>query len=120
MAAMILKAPPQCGQRAISMSKTRLSEARPAHARRHPMRVLGWEFACILRRTRHDHGTQPRMGCEHTVKRDQMQASCTYRIALRAACRTEGAEPANRTRPDQKTTAALCAEAHGFSLHAAV
>jgi hypothetical protein len=37
-----------------------------------------------------------------------------------AACRTEGAEPANRTRPDEKTTAALCANAHGFSLHAGV
>ena len=37
-----------------------------------------------------------------------------------AARRTEGAEPANGGRPGGKNTTALCADAHGFSLHAAV
>jgi hypothetical protein len=37
-----------------------------------------------------------------------------------AARRTAGAEPANGGRPGGKNTTALCAEAHGFSLHAAV
>ena len=37
-----------------------------------------------------------------------------------AACRTEGIEPANRIGPDAKTTPGLCADAHGFSLHAGV
>ena len=34
--------------------------------------------------------------------------------------RTEGAEPANRTRPGRENHGGLCVEAHGFSLHAVV
>jgi hypothetical protein len=47
-------------------------------------------------------------------------ASCTYRIALGA--RAGQKVLSLRTVPgrDEKATAALCAEAHGFSLHAGV
>jgi len=49
-------------------------QARPTHARRCAMRVLGGVFTGILRRTRHDRGTQPGIGREHAVAADQMQA----------------------------------------------
>jgi hypothetical protein len=38
------------------------------------MRVVGRIIAGFLRWARHDRGTQPGMGCEHTVKTDQMRA----------------------------------------------
>jgi hypothetical protein len=37
-----------------------------------------------------------------------------------AARRTEGAQLAHRDWPERKTTAAVCADAHGFSLRAAM
>ena len=47
-------------------------------------------------------------------------ASCSYRIAL--GPRVGQKVPSLRTVPgrDEKITAALCADAHGFSLHAGV
>ena len=51
-----------------------LEQPRPAHARRYFMRVVGRIIAGFVRWARHDRGTQPGMGCEHTVKTDQMQA----------------------------------------------
>ena len=74
MAAMIFKLPPQFGQCSMSMSKTRLSK------RAQLMRADA-PCACARRRARwcsagagHDRGTQPRIGCQHAVEADQMQA----------------------------------------------
>jgi hypothetical protein len=59
MAATTFKAPPQFGQRSISMAKTRLSR-RAQLMRRQPMRrsVIGRVLGCILRWARNDRATQ--------------------------------------------------------------
>ena len=51
-----------------------LGQARPAHARRRAVRVFVLRRAGILRCARYDRGAQPRVGCEHPMKADQMQA----------------------------------------------
>jgi hypothetical protein len=47
-------------------------------------------------------------------------ASCTYRIALGPHAGQKVLSLRTVPRRDEKTTAALCADAHGFSLHAGV
>ena len=47
-------------------------------------------------------------------------ASCTYRIALGPRAGQKVLSLRTVAGRDEKTTAALCANAHGFSLHAAV
>ena len=49
-------------------------QARPTHTRRRVRRVMGCMPGCILRRPRHDRGTQLGVGGEHAVEADQMQA----------------------------------------------
>ena len=59
-------------------SENALEQARPAYARRHTVRVLVCGLAGILRWARHDRRTQPGIGCQHTVKPDQMQARARH------------------------------------------
>ena len=47
-------------------------------------------------------------------------ASCTYRIALGPRAGQKVLSLRTAVRRDEKTTRALCADAHGFSLHAGV
>ena len=51
-------------------------QTRPPHARRGAMRVIGGVLvpACIVLWTRHDHRAQRRVGREHAVEANQMQA----------------------------------------------
>ena len=49
-------------------------EYAPEQARRRAVRVFVLRRAGILRCARHDRGAQPRVGCEHPMKADQMQA----------------------------------------------
>jgi len=47
-------------------------------------------------------------------------ASCTYRIALGPRAGQKVLSLRTVSGRDEKTTSALCADAHGFSLHAGV
>ncbi len=55
----------------------------------------------------------------HSALTPLQAASCTYRIALGPG-QAEGREAANRLPPTRAAAPALCANAPGFSLHAAV
>ena len=79
-AAMIFRAPPQFGQcsrpedrrQRKSGCQTALEQARPTHARRGAMGVMGCVLAGILQWTRNDSRAQLRIGREHAVKANQM------------------------------------------------
>ena len=58
--------------------------------------------------------------CPHPCRLCMQAASCTYRIALGPRAGQKVLSLRTVAGRDEKTTAALCADAHGFSLHAGV
>ena len=75
MTAMIFRAPPQFGQRSMSMIENALEQARTTHARRRRVRVgMIGQVGLVLRSCRNDLGTQSGVWGKHAVEADQMQA----------------------------------------------
>jgi len=111
--------PPQFGQSCMSMSKT-LEQARPADAVRPGWGLLSLALVgtggfggllCHLGPLRHHPRPQPGIGRQHPVKADLALGPRAGQMVL--SLRTVA-------RREDKHRKALCADAHGFSLHAAV
>ena len=84
MAAMIFKRPPHPSEDRGLKTEDRndavpLGSARPTHARRGAMDVMGFVLVGIVWRTGHDFRAQRRVGRKHAMNADQVQARARAR-----------------------------------------